>query len=661
MRALLAGLLLGLLFGPAPAGAAPAYGWRWVECRPAAGPLVDIAAGPGQPPVLLALHPTDGLFRSEDGGAHWAHAGDDLRNPWNAWWLTSVAMNREGDLAAIGTRESGLFLSADAGRTWHSGGIGFDLSVDQISCVRFDPRDDQHLLIGTNAGLFQSVDGGQSCQRCPLPTPGPVPSRVLTIAFHPADSLKVYVALEGEGLFASNDGGRAWEAAGNGLLSAPACLSINPSQPGDALAGGPDGVARWRPEARRWVPMGAGLSRGADVTTLLRLPGDGQRVLAGTRNGRLFRSDDGGERWTRLAGAPPQPGPLTLARGGDAALYLVGGGGLFRSRDDGTTWAACDDGLPGMAPRAAAAPDRMGRLLVGGGGGLCETTDFGDSWRRLGEGLRGPQLALNDLRADPRDPQRLAAATEGGVVLSEDGGATWRSSSLEAWSIGLAWLPRAHPAALVALGFVNGTTSAWRSDDAGATWRDIYHAPLDAGAWLTADTLGGTLYIGGDRLARSDNGGGAWEALDPPAGATRVTALEMVAGNPGRLLAGTPVGLFQSSDRGDSWSPVGLAGRRVRALLAPRREGGWLAALTPDALAISLNGGASWRETPLPAGAESGQRLLLDPSDELIYLVTATRLFAARIPPEWQPGPGAPPAPTPGGAATPPAGGTPRR
>ena len=110
LRPLLALIALGLAL--LTASPARAHGWRWVECRPGGGPLVDMAVGPGKPALWLALHPTAGLFRSEDGGAHWEHAGDDLMNPWNAWWLTCVALNAEGDKAAIGTRESGLFLSA---------------------------------------------------------------------------------------------------------------------------------------------------------------------------------------------------------------------------------------------------------------------------------------------------------------------------------------------------------------------------------------------------------------------------------------------------------------------------------------------------------------------------------------------------------------------
>lgn len=643
LRPLLALIALGLAL--LTASPARAHGWRWVECRPGGGPLVDMAVGPGKPALWLALHPTAGLFRSEDGGAHWEHAGDDLMNPWNAWWLTCVALNAEGDKAAIGTRESGLFLSADGGRSWHPGGMGFDLSVDLITCVRYDQRDEQHLLIGTNAGLFQSTDGGQSCQRCPLPVAEAGPARVLTIAFHPVDSLKVYVAIEDKGLFASNDGGRNWEAAGNGLIAAPECLSINPHVVGDALAGGPDGVARWRPDARRWVPMGAGLSRGVEVTTLLRLPGDGRRVLAGTRNGRLFLSRDGGDHWERLPGAPLQPGPLTLEHGGGGTVHLAGGGGAFRSHDEGQTWEPCADGLPPMAPRALTAPDRSGRLLVGGGGGLRETFDFGDTWRDRGEGLRGLQLAINDVRPDPRDARRLAAAGEAGVVLSEDGGATWRSSSLDAWTGALAWLPRARPAALVALGVSSGTTTAWRSEDSGATWRAVYHGPLDAGAWVVADTAGGTLFIGGDRLVRSDDGGKSWAELAPPAGTARVTALEPLPGRPDRVWIGTPAGLFESPDRGTTWARAGLEGRRVRALLTAGRGSAWRAALTSGGLHVSLNRGVTWRETPLPVGAEGALRMALDPSGQLLYLVTPTGMLASRLPPDWQPEHETPPVP----------------
>src|SRR5262249_7975119 len=136
------------------------------------------------------------------------------------------------------------------------------------------------------------------------------------------------------------------------------------------------------------------------------------RTLYATAFGRgVYKSTDGGRSWELrnegLAGDPRnQPFAWRLTLDGKGALYLV------------------------VARRS-----ERGRVGDSDDGALYRSTDGASSWSRIAlpPGTNGP----NALTVDPEDPRRLYLSawgvthsdgdTGGGVFLSTDAGATWRS------------------------------------------------------------------------------------------------------------------------------------------------------------------------------------------------------------------------------------------
>ena len=128
-------------------------------------------------------------------------------------------------------------------------------------------------------------------------------------------------------------------------------------------------------------------------------------------------------------------------RRGDVVI-LAGsyGNGLFRSVDGGRTWAPVTDGLTAPAARTIG-PDPLdpGAMLCGTEPArLFRSGDEGLTWSEL-DGIRAlpaheewylpysPRAgALRNLWAPPGRQGRLLAAVEvGGLIRSDDGGATW--------------------------------------------------------------------------------------------------------------------------------------------------------------------------------------------------------------------------------------------
>ncbi len=140
---------------------------------------------------------------------------------------------------------------------------------------------------------------------------------------------------------------------------------------------------------------------------------DGTLLIAGEA-GTLLRSDDGGQRWERLAS--PYPGSffglLSLPEG--AALVFGMRGNILRSKDRGATWQAIASGTENsLFGGALAAADDAGRIvLVGQNGVVLDSHDNGHSFRLVD---MKTSRALSAVRFPAKDAQRVLAFGEEGA------------------------------------------------------------------------------------------------------------------------------------------------------------------------------------------------------------------------------------------------------
>jgi photosystem II stability/assembly factor-like uncharacterized protein len=268
-------------------------------------------------------------------------------------------------------------------------------------------------------GIYRSADNGATWQAV-----GAAPVASLNaLAVHPANEKVLFAGSDGgpvattNNLWRSDDGGRTWRkfflslpANPDGLIPAVTALATDPHQPGALYVGtAGHGVYRFDvgADGQGYTLVGNVSLHDAHVKGLVINP-DSQ-VYALTNNGLFVNS--GGD-W-RLVETPSLAINLAVAATDSRTLYAgTPSGGVFRSTDGGQRWTAVNAGLglvPGMSLRITALvvdeqnPQHivvataygLGSQLAPGA--VYQSHNDGEEWLKLGD---LPQLAekltLND-------------------------------------------------------------------------------------------------------------------------------------------------------------------------------------------------------------------------------------------------------------------------
>jgi hypothetical protein len=253
------------------------------------------------------------------------------------------------------------------------------------------------LLVGAKpAALYASDDGGMRWEEVRGLTdhpsaagwePGGAGLTLHTIVADPADPARLWVGISAAGVFASEDGGKAWERR-NRLVQ-------------DGAAPGPAGMACG---AEGEAPRVEG-ETGLCVHSLVRAPGPagGGDLLYQQNHQGVFRSRDGGRGWDDIT-----PG-LPSAFGFPVAVH---------PRDPATLWVLPLNG------------DTEGRYPPDASAAVWRSRSGGEGWERLGQGLPQRDCYFTVLRqamaTDRQSPAGVYFGTNtGSVFASRDEGDGW--------------------------------------------------------------------------------------------------------------------------------------------------------------------------------------------------------------------------------------------
>ena len=330
----------------------------------------------------------------------------------------------------------------------------------------------------------------------------------------------IYVGAATGGVWKSTNGGVSWEPIFDDQDTASiGAIAICPSEPSIVWVGTGEGNPRNSAGVGRGIYKSldggktwkkAGLEKTEHIVRIVLHPRDPDVAYAAAQGATwgesgergIYRTLDGGRTWSRVLFVDPRTGAADLAMAPDNPHRLLAamwehrrwpwffksggpGSGLYESSDGGDTWKrlTTKEGLPeGELGRCgvAFAPSRANvayALVEARRSVLLRSEDGGATWKTVNSqaNVSGRPFYYADLRVNPRN-ENIVYSLQTWLKVSEDGGRTFRS--LARWGQSHSdyhamWIDPDGERLLV--GNDGGVVI---SHDRGRTWRFVPNLPL---------------------------------------------------------------------------------------------------------------------------------------------------------------------------------------
>ncbi len=352
----------------------PPYGnmnWREIGPATAGGRVAAVAGSATDPKLYYVGSAGGGVWKSSNGAQTWdpvfakesvAAIGAVTIDPTdnNTVWVGTGEDNPRNDVSY----GDGVYKTTDGGDKWTNVGLA---ATKQISRILVDPRNHNHVIVGAQGDLFNDT-----------------PDR---------------------GVYVTDDGGKTWTKT---LYVDPQTgvsdMALDPQNPNVVYAG------MWTFQRRPWT------------------------FTSGGANDGLYKSTDGGKTWTKLTGhgMPTDTlGRIGLAiapSNGNRVYALIESkqGILWRSDDGGNNWTMVSkdtlvDQRPfyfthiGVDPKN---PDTVYAVSEM----LSKSTDGGKTFKEIADQVH---VDYHAIWIAPNDGSRIIVGEDGGYALTVDNGANW--------------------------------------------------------------------------------------------------------------------------------------------------------------------------------------------------------------------------------------------
>jgi photosystem II stability/assembly factor-like uncharacterized protein len=394
------------------------------------GRVSDIAIDPRNPFIFYVGLGHGGVFKTNDNGVTFNPIFD--KQSMLSIGAVAIALS-DSDVIWVGTGEAndrnssdwgdGVYRSTDGGEKWQNVGLKNSRTIARIVV---DPKKPEVAYVaamgnlwtdGGERGLFKTTDAGKTWKLI-LKAAAPQDARTGCgdVIIDPTNPQILYAALYarqrtpwsfnsgpsvtgGEdvgGIFKSTDGGSTWKKFGGGL----------PAQTGRiGLA-----ISATNPKVVMAVVQSyeGGFGRLDDLRS---------------KTGGVFRSEDGGEKWTRMSAVDPRPfyfSQIRIDPANDQRVYVLGfallasddGGKNFREDLSEKVHPDCHAFAiqPGTAPppkppkpedkNKPPKPPVCQRLLLGTDGGVYQSFAGGKNWDHLNKIPSGEfyRISLDDTK-----------------------------------------------------------------------------------------------------------------------------------------------------------------------------------------------------------------------------------------------------------------------
>ena len=347
-----------------------------------------------------------GIYKSTDGGESWKLLEEVTGDPSEG----GVYINEYNDSEIYSVFGRETFVSKD-------GGISSDVFLDTkehpvipdvgVEIITFGESESEVFMAGLQ-GIYRTYDNGKTWIET---NTGFVGSEVVDLVTSLDGTM--YATTYNLGIFKSTDGGKNWVFASFGI--------------------------------KNWYGM-----------QLATHPEDADTLFT-TTNGGVYKSTNAGKSWELIGGSDlcddedaggnchyhgivvEKEAPFKVLVGSGGDQYAKEGVGLTGSEDNGESWRNSDDGFVRDVHVSKLVIDPNNNNVfyattqgeteytdkVGDGAGVFKSTDRGNNWTQINNGLNS--LETNVLAVDPNDSDVLYLGTDDdGIYKSINGGENWK-------------------------------------------------------------------------------------------------------------------------------------------------------------------------------------------------------------------------------------------
>lgn len=510
------------------------------------------------------------------------------------------------------------------------------------------PADPHHLYMGTtNSWIYQSVDNGGTWTR--LAQLGTVDDLVVdNLVVDEADPRTLYAGVwqmdhPDGGVYISHDGGLTWKSSPEMDGKSVRALTQAPSNPKILIVGAISGVYQTDDAGKHWhqiSPEGSGEIH--KVESIAIDPNDPHIIYAGTWH-LPWKTTDGGASWRNLKEGLIDDSDvfsIILDPKTPSTVFLSACSGIYKSENGGELFRKIQ-GIPSTARRTRVLmqdPSNLNVVYAGTTEGLYKTHDSGTNWVRM----TGPDVIINDIHVDPRNPERVLLATDrSGVLASDNAGASFAAANhgISQRQVSALLTDSRHPQTMYA-GVVNDKTygGVFVTEDGGATWeqhsagldgRDIFSLAQSESGVVLAGTSHGLFRMTGERWEPDNRVVNVKEkkvyviqhhkkvakTVKVPLKESRIDSQvnELSVSGP-TWFAATSQGVYRSTNHGETWTGPVLDEQSYRFVDS---HGDIVLAAGRTDLHISQDGGDHWSLVVLPKSLSSVSAMGISPNDVL--------------------------------------------
>lgn len=447
--------------------------------------------------VYAVLYDNAGIFRSDDGGNNWIEINNGLSGSDRDISAFTVDPLNEGVLY-VGTHTYGkIFKSSDFGENWKQVNNKFTESF--ISDIVVDPKNPKTVYAATGEGVFKSEDGGIVFKKSSTGLPK---SYLTHLIIDPKNQNILYTSTFNAGLYKTADGAKNWTAKNKGLpYYSVEMVRFNPKD-SSLIVATEVGIYLSR-DRQVFSQVGP---EGLYATCISFDPSDANYVYVGTYLKGLYRSDDGGNTWSKIPNAIEGADiwDIEIDPKDYKTIYVATyKNGIYKSIDMGSNFKQINSGLKSKDVYAIAIDPSNSQIIYAATAlGAFKSTNGGTTWNEINKGITN--LFLYDIEVNPKDPKLVyAASQDGGVYKSTDAGSSWVefSNGLEDKRVYDITLNPSYPNVLAAgtrsgVFFLENYSTKWEKMNEGLSDLKVYSLAFNPNniSFLYAGTYQGGLF-----------------------------------------------------------------------------------------------------------------------------------------------------------------------